>query len=725
MSIDLFHRVASRWPLLVAAVFSVYSVLLLSNVSSSQSQLRAEKDLRIVADSKRRAVAVADLITERRNGTVELATSSEITNYFINKSLGMSLRYGLNANLFAIEERFRRQMERTNLRGEQIFSRIIFYDKTGQKLVDLSPTKSELPELPAPNGRVSLLIDLKSQQIIIHAPVMYKGEDSGYVLAIGDLRQISRDLIKADASESYGELLLTNTGQELPVFGNQIHLDERVAGELGQLPEDVLTPLALSAGNGVLADHLAVRSSIPEAELSLVTILGRETAYGQVSSRFFLYSAGAFPVILLIAAILFDRVRRVGVALAQSEQRFHTIFDNVRDVIFVLDVRRYTILEANPRVLSLYGYKQADVAGLTMADISEGQAPYNHNMWVEYVAAALSGKPQLFIWRARRQNGEAFWAEISLLRAVISEHDRLLVVAHDITQRKSQEQELIQALEDQRNLNRKLEETQSQLIQSEKMASIGQLAAGVAHEINNPIGFVNSNMTTLSNYVASFLKMLEAYKQEESYLPTDRHEMLVKLREKLDIDYLSSDVDSLLDESRDGLQRVRRIVADLKDFSHVDESEFQNANLEKGLDSTLNVVWNELKYKAEIIKEYAGIPEIECLPLQLNQVFMNLFVNAAQAIAEQGYITVRTAFNETDIWIEIEDTGAGISPEHLSRIFEPFFTTKPVGKGTGLGLSLAYGIIKKHGGKIEVSSEKGVGSKFCVTLPRKNANIQS
>ena len=246
---------ASRWPLLVAAAISIYSVLLLSNVYSSQSQLRAEKDLRIVADSKRRAVAVADLIAERRNATVELAESSEIANYFVNKSLGMSLRYGLNANLYAIEERFRRQMERSNLRGEQIFSRIVFYDAAGQTLVDFSPTKGPLPELATSSGLTSLLIDLQSQQIVISAPVMYKGERNGTVAAIGDIRQISRDLINSDATGSYRELLLTDAGQELPAPGNQVHLDERVDSALSKLPEDTLSSLDKSAAGNVAITH--------------------------------------------------------------------------------------------------------------------------------------------------------------------------------------------------------------------------------------------------------------------------------------------------------------------------------------------------------------------------------------------------------------------------------------------------------------------------------------
>jgi signal transduction histidine kinase len=158
-------------------------------------------------------------------------------------------------------------------------------------------------------------------------------------------------------------------------------------------------------------------------------------------------------------------------------------------------------------------------------------------------------------------------------------------------------------------------------------------------------------------------------------------------------------------------------VQDLKDFSHVDETDKQWASLEKGMDSTLNVVWNELKYKTEVVKEYAGIPDIECIPSQLNQVFMNLLINAAQAIDKHGRITVRTGQEDQKVWVEIQDTGRGIKPEHLSRIFDPFFTTKPVGKGTGLGLSLSYGIVNKHNGRIEVHSEEGQGTSFRIWLP--------
>jgi signal transduction histidine kinase len=189
------------------------------------------------------------------------------------------------------------------------------------------------------------------------------------------------------------------------------------------------------------------------------------------------------------------------------------------------------------------------------------------------------------------------------------------------------------------------------------------------------------------------------------------------LKHDIDIPFLREDVASLLLESVDGMQRVKRIVQDLKDFSHVDGSETQWANLELGLDSTLNVAASEFRNKAQVVKEYAGIPEIECMPSQINQVFLNLLVNAAQAIEGQGTVTVRTGQAGEAVWVEVQDTGAGINPEHLGRIFDPFFTTKPIGQGTGLGLSLSYGIVQKHGGQITVTSEVGVGSVFRVTLP--------
>ena len=274
-------------------------------------------------------------------------------------------------------------------------------------------------------------------------------------------------------------------------------------------------------------------------------------------------------------------------------------------------------------------------------------------------------------------------------------------------------------IRDLSELNLKLKETQGQLLQSEKLASIGQLAAGVAHEINNPIGFVYSNLGTLQRYLTDLLGLIAAYESAESNIADAVViEQLQAMKKKADLVFLREDITALMSESRDGITRVKDIVQNLKDFSHADAGdEWHWATLQQGLDSTLNIVWNELKYKCEVVKEYAVIPDIECLPSQLNQVFMNMLVNAGHAIEERGTITIRTGTEQDQVWVEIEDTGKGIEPQNLKRIFDPFFTTKPVGTGTGLGLSLTYNIVQKHNGRLEVDSVVGQGTRFRIWLP--------
>ncbi len=292
----------------------------------------------------------------------------------------------------------------------------------------------------------------------------------------------------------------------------------------------------------------------------------------------------------------------------------------------------------------------------------------------------------------------------------------------DITARKRAEEALRREKEEQQALIKKLETAHNQLLQSEKMASIGQLAAGVAHEINNPIGYVNSNLGSLGQYVEKLIGIMEVYERAESELSTPSLlEKIRSLKQEAEWEYLKRDVPDLIRESAEGIKRVKQIVQDLKDFSHVDQAEWQCVDLHKGIDSTLNIVRNEIKYNAEVIKEYGPIPPVECMASQLNQVFMNMLINASHAIGEgnHGTITVRTGVENDMAWVEFSDTGKGIAPENLNRIFDPFFTTKPVGKGTGLGLSLSFSIIEKHHGRIEVASVAGSGATFRVWLPVK------
>jgi PAS domain S-box-containing protein len=301
--------------------------------------------------------------------------------------------------------------------------------------------------------------------------------------------------------------------------------------------------------------------------------------------------------------------------------------------------------------------------------------------------------------------------------------DALNLIGNDlwrIARRARVEVVLRQQIEEQLALNQKLTNIQLQLLQSEKMASIGQLAAGVAHEINNPIGFVKSNLGTLAEYSQVLLKLVKDYSEVEQQLGEPfaaRFEALRQTKMAADYDFMVSDLPQLITESREGVDRVGQIVLDLKGFSRASDNEWRWSDLQAGIESTINVVWNQLKYKVQIIRDYADLPQVFCVASQINQVVMNLLVNAEQAIAEFGHITIRTGVEGEQVYIEIQDDGCGMDESTQARIFEPFFTTKAIGLGTGLGLSIALGIVSRHQGKLELHSEPNVGSTFRLVLP--------
>ncbi len=425
------------------------------------------------------------------------------------------------------------------------------------------------------------------------------------------------------------------------------------------------------------------------------------------------------------------------------------------------------IISVNDNFIAITRYSAEELFGQNARILNSGyhSPAFFHDMW------STIGKGE--IWqgeiRNRRKDGSFYWVESTIVPFLgndgkpykyvglhaditrIKEAEENLRMANEgLEQRvKKRAAELLQAKEqleaeivihkemeaalekekeEQLQLIQRLNETQNQLLQSEKMASIGQLAAGVAHEINNPVGYINSNLGSLLKYLQNIFSLLDSYEQVEPLLAANPEALqnIRALKDKFDIAFLKEDVTALMSESQEGLTRVKKIVQDLKDFSHVDEAEWQWADLHKGLDSTLNVVWNEIKYNAEVVKEYGDLPDVECLPSQLNQVFMNMLVNASHAIEpaegkERGTITLRSGQEGSQVWVEFADTGKGIAPENISRIFDPFFTTKPVGTGTGLGLSLSYSIIQKHHGRIDIASEVGKGTVFRIYLPIQQA----
>lgn len=414
------------------------------------------------------------------------------------------------------------------------------------------------------------------------------------------------------------------------------------------------------------------------------------------------------------------------IQLAETSAHLQYLIDNSPAIIYsAVPSGDFKITFVSENLHNMLGYEPCEM----LDDI---------NFWFEHIhpddrADLMQRLPQLLVeggqqshdYRFCHRDGYYLWMH-DTLRMIYDESGaplELLGSLLDITERKSMEEAIRREKEEQKALIRELQEARDQLLQNEKMAAIGQLAAGVAHEINNPIGYINSNLGTLQRYTDNLIALVECYQTMEELLETSQPAAVKQsrtFREEIDFEYIKEDLPDLVRESQEGAERVRKIVQDLKEFSHVDEAEWQWADLHQGLESTLNIVHNELKYKAKIHKEYGELPPVECLASQINQVFMNLLVNAAHAIDKNGTITLRTGGDEHEVWIEIADSGSGIPADKIMHIFEPFYTTKPVGVGTGLGLSLSYSIIKKHYGRIEVVSQVGKGSCFTIHLPIKH-----
>lgn len=263
-----------------------------------------------------------------------------------------------------------------------------------------------------------------------------------------------------------------------------------------------------------------------------------------------------------------------------------------------------------------------------------------------------------------------------------------------------------------------LQNTQAMMVHSEKMKSLGELVAGIMHEINNPINFIYGNLSHLNNYSADLIKIIDTYSEFAADLKPEHKKAIEDLKEEIDYDFLKSDLPDLIRSCREGTERTKNIILDLKDFSRLEEVALTNVDLKKEIDTTLNILNNKFKNRITVHQEYQeDLPKIEAYGGQLNQVFMNILDNSAYAIAETGDVWIRIKIVDTNVIIEFEDNGKGMDETTLQKIFNPFFTTKPVGQGTGLGMAISYKVIKNHQGDIHVDTEVGKGTKFTITLP--------
>ncbi len=429
--------------------------------------------------------------------------------------------------------------------------------------------------------------------------------------------------------------------------------------------------------------------------------------------------------------------KRSETLLRESRGKLNAILESIGDPMIMLD-QDLAVTWSNEASRQIF---RGDGVGRTCFQLfHDRQTPCDLGPCIVR-EAFRDGKPHSYDVRKVDQEGQTRYFHCTAnvaLRDKEGNPTAVLEIARDITDRKTAE--IIKAAYDRvEKANRELIEMQSQLVQSEKLASIGQLAAGVAHEMNTPVGFVACNFETLDGYMKKIRGLLDVYEglvQRAETLGAEGLREAVQLiqqtKVQIRLDFILKDLDALFDDSREGLERVTDIIRNLRDFARADRtSDLAIHNINDGLKATLTVARNEIKYDAEVATEFGEIPPISCNPGQLNQVFLNLLINAVQAIRSQGRqtkgtIVVRTYQAGTDVVCEIEDDGPGIPAANLRKIFDPFFTTKPPGKGTGLGLSVSYDIIvNKHHGQISVESEENRGAKFIIRLPLSPASSPS
>jgi PAS domain S-box-containing protein len=426
-------------------------------------------------------------------------------------------------------------------------------------------------------------------------------------------------------------------------------------------------------------------------------------------------------------------------ALRESEEKRRIILEDIEEAYYEADLNsRFTFV--NNAMCNNLGYTREELIGRKYWHLVD-----ERTVKLLYAAVDISYKTnepiKMLDLEAIKKDGTKLIYETSI--SVIRDFEGTVIgfrgISRDVTKRREMEDALKRNQEELIKKNKEIDESrgnvqltlkkleeayeelktsQSKILRQEKMASIGQLAAGVAHEINNPIAFIMSNLRTLDKYLQRLTDFIQAQSEViKSLNDADSIKKLKKKRKELKLDYVIDDIKGLITESLEGSERVQKIVRELNCFSRMDEEEYRDADINECVESALNIVWNELKYKSTLKKDYGNLSLLKCYPRQIEQIFVNLLINAIQAIEEQGEIKIKTWEEDGSIWIAISDTGRGIPQDDFNKVFEPFFTTKDAGKGTGLGLSIIYEIVQKHKGEITFESKAGKGTTFTIKIP--------
>ena len=405
-------------------------------------------------------------------------------------------------------------------------------------------------------------------------------------------------------------------------------------------------------------------------------------------------------------ARLYEELQRRSHELQESEKKYRALMQEAGEAILLADLDTRRIIEVNEQAEKLTTVPREALRGRTLADVVPVE---------EFADAATfekmqqDGHLQYSNVRLERRGAAPSYVDVGVSLVSYGGNRIVQVICHDVTEREKLSSHLrhhAEELEKEvQELTRDLRDSQSQLVQQEKMAALGKLVAGIAHEMNTPIGTINSNADTLGRSLAKLRGIVTSESSDEA------------VRENRALQHVLSVVEDISRVNQLASERIVDIVTTLRNFARLDEADLKTADLHEGLESTLTLVRHELKNRVRVVKEYGDIPPIRCHPNQINQVFMNLLVNASQAVEGKGEVRIKTFREDDMVNVQISDTGVGIPPENLPRIFDPGFTTKGVGVGTGLGLSICFKIVQDHGGNIDVETAIGKGSTFTVRLP--------
>lgn len=752
---------------LINLLLLAYLGFLLLNLYRSHDRIQAAVLDQQQHVTEKKTLALDAYLLDRSEDLIDLSEKQQLLAYFENLSLGMSLEYGLGASLHELRRAIDHYRSRKKLGGSTLYRRIMVIAADGKLLADShddTATPLDRKQLAVyrsvrANGVRQYIASAASSataaQLVLACPFRFKGQFAGHILAWLSLDELYEHFIgaassKYDLRNSLGVIHDQQRYLTVPPGSGNCRIRPSMLPSATLLKPGQQTFRFAAADSNTTFSAVAVTVPILESRLFLTMFAPLDFEF-QVSSRQLVLTTGAIGLLILAGAVILNRsdtsnrlvearleeacLREEAIAeqnrmltitaaeLEESRERLSLALEGADLGLWDWHLPRGTV-SYNEQWAAMLGY-QAHELEPTVATWEELVHPDDMPWVQEVLKQHLDGLLPIYETEHRCRTKDGNWKWI-LDRGRVVERDaagrpvRVAGTHLDINDRKMAEERLLllneeleQRIQEEVAKNR---EKDAFMLQQDKMASIGQLAAGVAHEINNPMGFIISNLGTLRDYAVA----LNSFITESALLLTDNEALKQQFDElyaRYDLPFITSDIADLLHESLEGADRVKHIVLDLKDFARVDDAAVKPTDLNQCVNSTVNIVRNELKYVAQLTLELGSIPPVMCNPQQINQVITNLLVNAAQAIEGHGSVTVTTGLDGEYVVLTVGDTGKGMSSETVKRIFEPFFTTKPVGQGTGLGLTISYDMVRKNGGEISVASEPGKGTTFTVRLP--------